>query len=96
MSGTTAGRILDFHAPSEGDAEGEPRRDRLNRFEVDVINWCRFARQLRGVEIVDLVGSGVIKQVENVEPQSRLLGNLVADPQIDERRWFRGNAVVLN
>jgi hypothetical protein len=59
---------MDFHALSEGDAEGEPRRDRLNRFEVDVISGGRFARQLRGVEIVNLVGSGVVEQIENVKP----------------------------
>jgi len=75
---------MDFHALSEGDAEGEPRRDRLNQFEVDVINGCRFARQLRGVKVVDLVGSSVVEQIENIQPHSCLLGNLISDPQIDE------------
>ena len=83
-----AGSILDFHAPSEGDAEGEPRRDRLNRFEVDVINWCCFARQLRRVEIVDLVSARIIEQIEDVEPYFRLLRKFVADAQIEERGGF--------
>lgn len=45
---------------------------------------------MRGVEIVDLMGAGIVEQVEDVDPEPRLLGEFVADPQIDERRGFRG------
>jgi hypothetical protein len=52
---------------------------------MDVVDRGLLARQLRGVEIVDLVGAGIVEQIEDVEPQLRLLGKFVADPKIDER-----------
>src|SRR6516162_1054838 len=74
------GRRLERHA------ESEPHRRRLDRFEMNVVNRCPLVRQLRGVEIIDLVGARIVEQIEDVEPQLRLLGEFVADAQIYERR----------
>jgi len=63
---------------------------------MDIVDGCCLARQLRGVEIVDLVRASVVEQVEDIEPEPRLVGKLVADPQIDERRRFRGYAVAFD
>ena len=46
---------------------------------MDVVNGRRLVRQLRGVEIVDLVRASIVEQVENVEPEPRLLGKFVPD-----------------
>ena len=66
------------------------------RLEMDIVDGCCLARQLRWVEIVDLVRTRVGEQVEDIEPEPRLVGKLVADPQIDERRRFRRYAVVFD
>ena len=64
---------------SKCHGEGEPQRQRLNGFEMDVVDGRGLVRQLRGVEIVDLVGAGIIEQIENVEPEPRLLGKFVPE-----------------
>src|ERR1700730_11431061 len=89
-------RTYPDEARSERHAQGEPHRQRFHWFEMDVVDGRRLARQLRGVEIVDLVGARIVEQVENVEPEPRLLGKFVAKPQIEERRGFRSHAVVLD
>src|ERR1700720_3662985 len=62
-----------------GYAEGEPGRQRLDRLEMDVVERRRLVPQFRRGEIIDLVGAGIIEQVENVEPEPRLLGQFVPD-----------------
>ena len=72
--------------PLKRHAQSEPHREWVDRLEMDVVDRRCLVRQLRGVEIVNVVGAGIVEQVENVELQSRLLGEFVADAQIDERR----------
>jgi hypothetical protein len=63
---------------------------------MDVVERRCLVRQLRGVEIVDLMRAGIVEQVENVEPEPRLLRKFIADPQIAEGGGSRCHAVVLD
>ena len=74
----TGGRRADS-APLERHAQSEPHREWVDRFEMDVVDGRCLVRQLGGIEIVDLMGAGVVEQVEDVQPYPGLLGKFVAD-----------------
>ena len=70
----------------ESQAKSEPRRQRLHWLQMDIVDGCRLVRQLRGVEVVDLVGFPVVEQVQDVESNPRLFVEFIPDAQIGERR----------
>jgi hypothetical protein len=77
----------------ESRAKSEPRRQRLHWLEMDIVDGCRLVRQLRGVEVVDLVG---FEQVQDVEPNPRLFLEFIPDAQIGERCGSGSYAAVLD
>src|SRR5579871_5239043 len=62
---------------------------------MDIVDRRALRRELRRVEIVDLVRVR-IEEIEDVELRVPMLAEAIADARIKERRWTRAHAAVLD
>ena len=62
---------------------------------MDIVDRRRLIRELRWVEIVDLVGLR-IEDVEKVDPNLCPIGSLIAALKVEQQGRLRGDAVILD
>jgi len=86
----------DHCTASERCRQRQSCRERLYRFEMDVEHWRALIRELRGIEIIDLMRVRV-EQVEDIELQVPKTADVqhLADHVIAERGVRYGRVVMI-